>query len=183
MRKSPVLIVPGWTNSGPDHWQSIWERKNPGWIRVEQSDWDRPERSAWVSTLIGAVSCAPAPPILIAHSLGAVTVAAMGASRPDLSVAGAFLVAPADVERPGRPEELAGFAPMPLARLAFPSVVVASRNDPYLEYSRAQVFAAAWGAELIDAGSAGHINTAAGFGPWPDGEHFLASHLRPEGST
>ena len=35
--------------------------------------------------------------------------------------------------------------------------------------------AKAWGAELVDIGDAGHINTSAGYGEWPAGERLLAS--------
>jgi uncharacterized protein len=71
----PVLVVPGWTSSGEGHWQTLWERSNPRWRRVEQSDWDRPDRSAWIDTLRAAVDASRRPPVLVAHSLGAVTVA------------------------------------------------------------------------------------------------------------
>jgi predicted alpha/beta hydrolase family esterase len=63
---------------------------------------------------------------------------------------------------------------MPMARLPFPTIVVASRDDPYVDFARAEIFAKAWGAELVDAGKAGHINTAAGYGEWPAGEALLA---------
>jgi predicted alpha/beta hydrolase family esterase len=187
---SPVLIVPGWTNSGPDHWQSLWQRAHPSWRRVEQDDWDRPEPSAWLARLDAAVRTTiereGAPPVLVGHSLGALLIARWAsdhADRADHSAAGALLVAPADVEAADTPPELAPFAPMPRARLPFTSVLVASRNDPYLVWPRAAELASCWGATLYDAGEAGHLNTAAGFGSWPDGERLLAGLVRADATS
>jgi len=178
----PVLIIPGWNDSGPGHWQTLWERANPGWTRVEQADWDHPDPAEWIATLDRAVKAAAAAPLLVAHSLGALAVAAWAAARPDARVAGALLVAPADVERADAPAELRPFAPVPMERLPFPSILVASRDDPHLAWSRAEALAAAWGARLHDAGLAGHLNADAGFGPWPGGERLLAE-LASESTT
>ena len=68
---------------------------------------------------------------------------------------------------------LEGFAPIPRARLPFPSIVVASRDDPFSEFARAQALAEAWGSRLVDAGEQGHMNADAGLGPWPAGERLL----------
>jgi uncharacterized protein len=173
----PVLVVPGWTGSGPAHWQTLWQWAHPRWSRVEQEDWDRPDPSAWTATLRAAVRASPAPPVLVAHSLGSLTVARCAAEGP-APVAGALLVAPADVERSDTPEELRSFAPVPTAPLPFPSIVVASRSDPYLDWQRAVDLAVAWGSRLHDAGMAGHINTEAGFGPWSEGLTLLDELLR-----
>ena len=172
-----VLVVPGYTGSGPEHWQSLWERAHPEYRRVTQRDWDTPHREEWVTTLGQAVDAAGPAAVLVAHSLGCLVVAHLAARRT-CGIAGALLVAPADVERPDTPAALRDFAPVPLARLPFPSVVVASQDDPYVSFERAREFAAAWGSGFVDAGRAGHINTAAGFGPWPGGEALLAGLLR-----
>ena len=108
---------------------------------------------------------------------------AAGSVRLDLRIAGALLVAPADVDEIEE-ESLRSFAPMSFAPLPFPTTVVASRTDPYLSFRRAQVLAAAWGAQLVDYGDAGHINIAAGYGAWPEGPRLLADlqrrHARSE---
>ena len=78
------------------------------------------------------------------------------------------------MERPKAPPILRPFAPIPMDALPFPSILVASRNDPYIQWERAVMLANAWGARLHDAGNAGHINTDAGYGPWPEGERLLA---------
>ena len=80
---------------------------------------------------------------------------------------------PSDVEAPTYPFGTTGFKPMALQRLPFPTIVVASRNDQFVTFERAQFFASCWGSELEDAGNAGHLNTDAGYGPWPRGKELL----------
>jgi uncharacterized protein len=177
---TPILIIPGWGNSGPQHWQSLWEQLHPEYRRVMQREWEMPDRDAWVTTLHAAITAAPAPPILVAHSLGCIAIAQWWADHAlDLAdyVAGAMLVAPADVEAVMAPEAVQGFCPIPLVPFLFPSVVVASRTDDYVSFERAAAFSAAWGNELVDIGDAGHINTDAGYGPWPAGELILRDLL------
>ncbi len=176
-----VLIVPGWTNSGPEHWQSLWERADPRRVRrVEQRDWDAPDPDDWVRALDAAIATEREPVVLVAHSLGCIAVAHWAASY-DRPVAGALLVAPADVERADAPEPIRCFAPIPLRRLPFRSIVVASSNDEYLSMGRAGHFARCWGSELVPVGAAGHINTAAGYGLWPQGERLLDALCRNGG--
>ena len=172
MRTSDVdiLIVPGWTGSGPDHWQSRWERSLKTARRIEQDDWDKPAKDAWVGRIVEAVRQARRPVILVAHSCGVAAVAHAAPRLAGLGVAGAYLVAPADLDLTDTwPATGGGFAPVPLTPLPFPSVVVASSDDPHCSMERARQFAEAWGAALVPAGDAGHINTASGHGPWPEG--------------
>ena len=172
---APVLIVPGWGDSGPEHWQSLWEQAHPDFRRVAQRDWLYPICHEWVETLSAAIQSAGAPVVLVAHSLGCLAIAhcARDASLPDRSIRGALLVAPPDVERPDFPPVLEGFAPIPRERLPFRTIVAASRNDPFSDFARAEALAAAWGSQLVDVGEHGHINADAGFGPWPLGERLL----------
>lgn len=192
MRTSDVdiLIVPGWSSSGPDHWQSRWERNLPTARRVEQDDWLRPDRDRWVGRLIAEAARSTRPPVLVAHSLGCAAVAHAAGKLPTGIVAGAFLVAPADVDNAaGWPitagetfdSGQAGFAPLPMTRLPFPAALVSSSDDPYCRQERAAELAAAWGARLIDAGAAGHINVASGHGPWPEGVLRLGGFLKSLG--
>jgi hypothetical protein len=168
-----VLIVPGWGDSGPEHWQSLWEKANPDFRRVVQRDWVYPVCAEWVETLTGEIRAAGRPVVLVAHSLGCIAVA-HGARAGALPVHGALLVAPPDVEHPDFPPVSEGFAPVPRERLPFPSIVVASRNDQFAEFERTRTLAAAWGGRLVDAGTSGHLNADAGLGPWPLGERLLA---------
>src|SRR5437667_4762076 len=133
-----VLILPGLWSSGPDHWQTHWEKRHPDWRRVRQRDFDRPDRDEWVATLDAAIAAQPSPPILAAHSLGCCLAAQWVADRGGRGVRGAFLVAPSDVEAPDYPPEGRSFSSMPRVPLPFPSIVVASANDEYVTLERAE---------------------------------------------
>lgn len=174
-----ILIVPGFTNSGPDHWQTRWERQLSTARRVEQADWERPNRDAWVGEIVRAVERAKRPAVLVAHSLGVAAVAHAAPLFPPGRVKGAFLVGLPDVEVEGfEPAIDRAFAPLPRDPLPFPSVLVTSRTDPYCAYDKAEDVAYAWGAAIVDAGDSGHINTASGHGPWPEGLMRFAGFLK-----
>ena len=169
-----VLILAGLWNSGPQHWQTLWEKKQHEWERVPHRDWNNPVCAEWVDELDAAIANSDqGPPILVAHSLSCALVAQWAKSDSMLKVKGAFLVAPSDVEGPNYPKEAVGFGPMPMQKLPFPSVVVASSNDEYVSIERAKAFAEAWGSKFVEIGNAGHINGASGYGPWPEGEQML----------
>jgi uncharacterized protein len=172
-----ILLVPGLTNSGPDHWQSRWEARLSTARRIEQGDWERPRCADWVAAIEAAVAAAERPVVLVAHSLGVVAVAH---AAPRLGpVRGAFLVGLPDIEDADvLPDLDAGFLPIPRAPLPFPAVLVASRTDPHAAYERAADFAGAWGAELVDAGDSGHLNSESGHGPWPEGLMRFAGFLK-----
>ena len=181
MRTSDVdiLIVPGLTGSGPDHWQTRWQERLKTARRVEQDDWDRPQREAWTSRLAAAVEAATRPVVLVAHSCGVTTVVHAAAKMPAGRVVGAFLVAPPSERATEALAEIdRAFVPYPRDPLPFPSLVVASRNDEHCTWDEAGELALAWGSMLVDAGEAGHINTASGHGPWPEGALRLGTFLR-----
>ena len=132
-----VLLLPGWHNSGPDHWQSLWEAQY-GDTRVVQHDWSFPLRGDWMAQLEEAV-LAHDEVVLAAHSLGCILVAAWAAhSQHTERVLGALLVAPGDVERPEMQHVLHTWSPIVRARLPFQSVLAASRNDPPLQLHACQ---------------------------------------------
>jgi uncharacterized protein len=173
----PILVVPGLGGSDDQHWQTHLQQAFPQAARVHQEDWDRPDLKKWLERLSRAVEARPGA-VLVAHSLGCPLVAHLAARRPDLPVSAALLVAPADVESARHtPSHTRGFAPIPRLPLPFQSAVVASTNDPYIEFDRCRDLARAWGAEFIDVGACGHINVASGFGPWPIGEGIVAAML------
>jgi predicted alpha/beta hydrolase family esterase len=177
VRDADILIVPGYTNSGPGHWQTRWQAKLPTARRVEQREWSKPVREDWTAELATAVNEARRPVVIIAHSLGVPTVV-QAIPQFTRSVSGAFLVAPPDVANPAiRPKHLMTFGPYPRDPLPFPSIIVGSRNDPFCRMDTAQDMAAAWGSLFIDAGNAGHINDEAGYGPWPEGSLAFARFL------
>jgi predicted alpha/beta hydrolase family esterase len=171
-----TLILPGLWSSGPEHWQSYWERADPACRRVDQRDWETPRCSDWVKTLDASIASLGEPVVLVAHSSSCALVAhwAQGASSDRRAkVRGALLVAPSDPEGPHYPAGPTGFAPVPLTRLPFPSIVVASTDDIYVSASKAREYASGWGSEYIEVGAAGHINSASGLGAWPDGYELL----------
>lgn len=175
----PIVIVPGLGNSGPQHWQRLWQADLPDrTIAVEQADWDRPDFGDWLLRLDAVIASCATAPVIVAHSLSCALVAhwANGnwAGAHDRPVAGALLVAPADVDSDAHtPPETRDFRPMPMLTLPFPSVVVASSDDPFVTRDRAAAFAIAWGSRFVNIGAAGHINSAAGFGHWPLGRLLL----------
>jgi hypothetical protein len=170
-----VLVLPGWQNSGPLHWQTLWEQQNPDFKRVLQADWETPKRRDWVSNITQVVIHTTSPVVFVAHSLGCIAVAHWFFTAPELvyRVKGALLVAPADVDREDVPSETKDFAPIPRQPLPCASVVVASSNDPYLTIVSARELAASWGSSFVDIGEAGHINGASGLGDWPEGKRLL----------
>lgn len=167
------LVVPGWNNSGPSHWQSRWQDLAPDLVRVEQEDWVRPDPGSWIANLDAAISASPQPVVVIAHSLGCIALAHWVRETGGRGVAAALLVAPADVSRPGGNPALLGFAPVPLDYLPFASRVVASDDDPCCSVARATEFAARWGSDLVVIPQGGHLNAASRLDDWPLGQLLL----------
>ncbi|HEV7437795.1 MAG TPA: alpha/beta hydrolase [Pseudorhizobium sp.] len=175
--EADILIIPGYTNSGPDHWQSRWEAKLSSARRVEQAEWSKPVREDWVARVAEEVNASTRPVVLVAHSLG-IPSAIHAIPSFQRQIAGAFFVAPPEVDNPAiRPRHLMSFGPYPRDPLPFPTLTIASRNDPFGSFEHADEIANAWGSPLIDAGEAGHINAEAGFGPWPEGTMVFAQFL------
>ncbi len=169
-----IIIVPGWRNSSPEHWQSLWAQTLPNVERVEQNDWLTPKREDWVRALEALILSRPEPVIVVAHSLGCITTTHLGAEAA-ARIRSALLVAPADPERRAH---LADFAPVPYQLLPYRSVLVASSNDPYCPIRLAGAYARAWGSEFVRLQNAGHINVESGYGPWPLGFALLQSLIQ-----
>ena len=176
MSSQPTLIfVPGWRNSGPDHWQSLWAQQLPHAVRVEmqEDDWQRPKRGVWLQAIGQTILAQPGPVVVVAHSLGCIATTHLP-SEVARRIEGALLVAPADPERRG---VLADFAPVPYQPLPYRSIVVASANDPYCPIRTAGAYARSWGSEVVRLQNAGHINAESGHGEWPLGLSLLQSLL------
>ena len=177
-----VLLLPGWHNSGPEHWQTHWEQQH-GFTRVVQHDWDFPLRGDWMAQLESVVQ-AHEQVVLVAHSLGCILATAWAQhTHNSHRVNGALLVAPADVERPEMQHMLHSWSPIVRARLPFQSIVVASRNDVHCSFLRASRLALDWGARLVDVGNAGHINAESQLSDWPAGLRLLDELLLEKEKT
>jgi hypothetical protein len=175
--KTPVLIVPGYRGSGPEHWQSRWEVSDPVFRRVVQRDWNHPELSDWLNTLNSHIAACDAPAVIVAHSL-ACSLVAHWTQRCGRGVKAALLVCPSDVDSPSHtPAAVRGFSPIPLAPLPFASTVVASTNDPRVDLERAEFFARSWGSRLVVMHEAGHMNESSGLGEWLEGKVLLQELL------
>lgn len=176
-RDEPLLLtVPGLGNSGPTHWQTIWERERADCQRVELGMWDEPHRNVWVNQLNAAIRSASRPVVLVAHSLGCHAVAWWNALEPtaaDGKVVGALLVAPPSVEGVADENPIAPFAPLVRERLKFPSILAASRDDAFADFGQSKKMARLWGSRFADAGWLGHINAESGIGDWPFGQHLV----------
>lgn len=176
-----ILTVPGLNNSGPGHWQTVWEESLPNCRRVDLGLWDDPHRNTWVNKINLAIQRADQPVVLVAHSLGCLAVAwwAEFEQPRDGKVIGALLVAPPDVEVRPIDRRLTRFAPFPHGEFPFPSFLVASRNDPYMGFGQAWKLARTWGSRFADAGEVGHINAESDLGQWTFGR-LLLNQLLPK---
>lgn len=176
-READIVIIPGLGGSGPEHWQTRWQARLPNARRAEQSDWDNANRSDWVGRIVDTINGCERPVVAVAHSLGVIALAHAATKGLPL-MAGAFLVAPPSetVIRELTSVDSA-FAPPPTHPLIFPTLLVGSRNDPYSSFDETAALAEFWGATLIDAGNAGHINADSGHGPWPEGLMAFAGFL------
>lgn len=172
-----ILLVPGLDNSGPGHWQSHWEAL-PGFRRVRFDDWSAPRLHDWVPRLDREIRESPKPAVLVGHSLGCLAISWWAAlcwsGAFEAKIAGALLVAPPDVDALGAEPRLRDFRPVPRVRLPFPTIVVASHDDPHASFARSEEMAHAWGSELVDLGRSGHINADSRVGHWTQGLQLLA---------
>jgi len=171
-----IIILPGIGGSGNEHWQSRWEAEGNAFSRFAPTSWDEPQLDDWISALDAAVMQAEAPPVLVAHSLACLLVAHWQAGSKR-AVAGAMLVAVPDPDGPDFPREAASFANPPTEPFRFPSILIASSNDPYAtpDYSRRR--ARQWGSQLVEAGDRGHINAGSGLGDWGEGRAMLGDFM------
>jgi predicted alpha/beta hydrolase family esterase len=168
------LTVPGLASSGPQHWQTIWEKQYPHiFSRVQQENWDWPVKADWVKQLDKQISELTGPTTLIGHSLGCMTIAHWAQEHSSEHIKGALLVAPADAELSRRLNFVVGFTPIPIKPFSFQSVVVASTNDIYATIGRSKTFSEHWGSDFINVGKKGHINAVSGLGDWEEGKVIL----------
>jgi len=167
--------MPGINNSGPTHWQTLWQAAHPNLLRIEVPDWDHPVCADWVAAIDDAVGAAGQPVIIVAHSLGCLPVVewALADARPALKAL--LLVSVPDPSGPAFPREATGFAPLVCRPLPCPAIVVSSEDDPYGSPEYARRCADRLGSRFVNIGKAGHINATSGLGDWPRGFELLSS--------
>lgn len=194
VREIDILVVPGWGRNSKDHWQSRWASKLSTARTVEPDNWQRPERTAWVERIVAEVALCRRPTVLVAHSFGVAAVVHAARRLADTQVAGALLVAPPDLDERETIEGLIAetgqgtafsesFLPMPMEPLPFPAKLIGSSTDPYCSVARTQAYGHAWGADVSIVADAGHIDTASGHGPWPEGLLTFGMFLKRLGSV
>ncbi|MBS1053293.1 RBBP9/YdeN family alpha/beta hydrolase [Gluconobacter kondonii] len=174
-----LLLVPGLFGSGPDHWQTHWEQAY-GLRRLHQKDWETPDPTDWEAALTEAIEASARPTFLIAHSLGAVLTAKWLTRHGGRRVAGAFLVAPADIDQTTHPDVglIQAFGPLPGTPLPAATAVMASSNDPWLSLPRARELAGNWQSDFLEAGAAGHIGSSEPLGLWEHGATAMLDFAR-----
>jgi len=171
-----VLILPGFGDSGPRHWQTRWEKSNPAFRRVVQTDWDLPLCGEWMLTIDAAVAQAGPESVLVAHDIACLAVVKWASVTPR-PLRGALLVALPDPDSQEFPMEAAGFRQLPRGKLPFSSILVASNNDVFANMAFAKRCAKQWGSKFVDIGAFGHIDADSRLGDWPEGFTLLQSLL------
>ena len=166
LTKFRVLVAPGLHGSGPEHWQSRWQRLYPAFERVEQQHWDQPDLAAWSAQMDRVRRQDRRPTLVVAHSFGALATVRSVARDAD-RIAGMLLVAPADPVKFGVADVLT-HEPLPC-----PSIMLASGNDPWMTAQHAALWAQRWGSEFVNLGALGHINAESGLGDWVAGQRHL----------
>jgi hypothetical protein len=166
-----LVTVPGLHGSEGAHWQTWLERQFPRSLRVEQTNWDAPDLDRWAQSVNDLLARQRGPFVLAAHSFGCLAAAhalqqrAQRASSAD--VVGVLFVAPAS------PRKFAFAGAFEAARISVPSILIGSETDPWMPLAGARELAQRFGSAFVNLGDAGHINTAAGFGPWPRAKYFV----------
>jgi predicted alpha/beta hydrolase family esterase len=167
-----TVFVPGYGNSINGHWQEIWYKEFKDSYWVEQNDWGKPNCVDWVETLNSLIQSIVGPILLVTHSLGGSTVVEWS-KKHTANILGVFMVAVPDVQSINVPDAISGYQTPPLEKLPFPSLVLASTDDPYSGLDRIKYFAKTWGSELISIGDLGHVNTDSNLGEWSEGKNLL----------
>ena len=179
-----VLIVPGLRDAVAEHWQTLLEARLRAAARpvttVLPMGRDDLSCAARVDAVERSAQLVEGPIVAVAHSGGCITLAHW-ARKTKRAIRGALLATPPDFEKPmpeGYPTidalRAGGWLPVPRSPLPFRSIVAASRNDPLASFMRVADFARGWGSEIVDLGAVGHLNPAAGFGPWEDALPLIA---------
>ncbi|HSX26626.1 MAG TPA: alpha/beta hydrolase [Chlamydiales bacterium] len=171
-----LMIVPGYGDSGPNHWQTLWGKQFRDSARVVQEDWERAYRDEWIEKLDQFIDMTPGPIILIGHSLGSMAIVEWAHQKKKglPKIQGAMLVAYPDPNTKAfRSLHIKGFEKPTLEKLPFRSLFIISSNDPFITLETGRRFAKALGSQFIDIGKKGHIGSDSNLGDWPEGKELL----------
>ena len=171
-----LITLPGIGGSGEAHWQSHWELNETMFSRFQPASWNEPDLSDWMQSLERAVINSTRPPVLIAHSLACLLVAHWAASTRS-TISGAMLVSAPDPDGAKFPQAAKTFGAVPIGRMPFPSLIVASTDDPFGTLAYARQRAQQWQSGFVVAGALGHINASSGLGDWVQGRALLEAFL------
>ncbi len=182
--EASILIIAGHSGAGEAHWQSRMAAKLPSAEFVQQDDWTYGSLPRASRAVAAAVQAAEKPVVFVGHSAGCILIAhAVGVLREQAvlhKVAGAYLVVPpadGELAKAGLVMD-AALHNVPRDPLPFPSMLIASSDDPHASLEASAELAAAWGSDFVEAGPQGHINVASGHGPWPEGMLKFAGFLK-----
>ena len=173
------LILHGYEGSGPEHWQSwLADRLRRAGETVAYPDLPSPfapTLPAWRAALEEALRALPGAPTVLAHSLSCILWLhhCAQAVLEGGCAARVLLVAPPSAA--GAPRQIQPFFPVPLdaarvAAAAQETRLVCASDDPYCPQGAAALYGAPLGLEADVLDGAGHVNAAAGYGPWPQVE-------------
>lgn len=183
-----IVFVYGYEGSGDGHWQR-WAAaeltaRGAAVAFPELSDPAAPQKDVWVAELRTVVAAAAArhePVTFVCHSLGCWAVDHLLTEHGTAGVHGALLVAPPSPFLVF--EAVDSFLPPPRrpdvwAPLVARTLLVGSDNDDYAGPDEVEEIARTLGVPCRILSGAGHINIAAGYGPWP----FALDWLRDVGA-
>jgi len=171
------FTLPGLGGSDKEHWQSRFEKILPNCKRIEQINWDEPNKEEWIDTIDNAVKGYDLSKVVfISHSLGGIALSHW-ANTYNKKIKGALIVAPPNLDNVSTDIGLDSFLPVPKGKIDFPTLFIASSNDPWAELEASEQLAQSWGSEFVNVGNAGHINTDSGLGEWNEGLSLLGDLL------
>ncbi|PJZ53771.1 RBBP9/YdeN family alpha/beta hydrolase [Leptospira adleri] len=173
-----TFLIPGISNSGPEHWQTQWENLH-GFIRIQQENWENPRYSVWEESLVRQIEKTEGSEnsILIGHSLGCLLIA-KSLDRISDRIRGVFLVAPPDPKSPVFPKGLEEFAEFPQKSLGTKGLLLFSENDPYASVPFSEKLGRLWNLETICVGELGHINSQSDLGSWENGFQIFSDWIQ-----
>ena len=153
--RHPLLIVPGADGSGP----AAWRRRYPRAPRVVRLPGAATDLNRWAASVATSIDACRDAPLVLAHGFG-VLATLRATSLFERRVAGAMLVAPAD------PDDYGVLVRLPATPLPYPTLLVASRDDPGIKLTKAGALATRWGSRFA-------VVERSGDDRWQEGARLL----------